>query len=413
MKNSYRKVVFMGFSLPKEEMSDIYKTDINPAVQTNNFGWSLLKSISYSNKNEIILTSTHPVQDYPLNKRIIYRRKEFKEHGIHGVTIFFINILLIKHISRFVSIIKEIISIILVDREKIDIIITHGIHTPFLISAYLIKVMSKNLILVAVLTDPPGVILNSDSKIKKKLKIIDSFFIKKILKKFNGVIALSDNLALESNIDSYIVLPGIVNSDNLHEIECAKKNHYIKDSNKEKFIITYAGNISEAYGAQLLIELAKRLLHTDIHINIYGSGEDIDIIKSASEKYSNITFFGFIEPAELYRNIINSDILLNPRTVSHFISNNSFPSKLIEYVITGIPVVTTPITSIPQNIKSCFFIAKDDSANSIIDAINQVKDLNNQERTIFTNKAIEIVSKYYSESAVSEQIEDFFITING
>lgn len=115
--------------------------------------------------------------------------------------------------------------------------------------------------------------------------------------------------------------------------------------NKEKFIITYCGNLGIPQNVEIMIDAAKKLeRHTDIEFIIFGGGSRESEIKSYIQKKqpSNLKMYP-LEPLENAREVYNvGDIGLV--IAKEGTSNNGFPSK------------TWSILSAGQSIISCFDI---------------------------------------------------------
>lgn len=83
-----------------------------------------------------------------------------------------------------------------------------------------------------------------------------------------------------------------VNVEDIHHIS-REKNCLVDRYNipKEKFIVTYAGNIGESQSIETLIETAKILeLDEDIHFVIIGNGAREEVCRKSAAGLRNITF---------------------------------------------------------------------------------------------------------------------------
>ena len=106
----------------------------------------------------------------------------------------------------------------------------------------------------------------------------------------------------------------------------------------EKKIITYAGNIGEGQGLEILLPKVLSKLPSDFEIHVYGSGSKLLNLKKLSLKYENLLVFapvGRTELLDVYRR--SAILLLHLNALPAF--EKVLPSKVFEYGATGKPVL--------------------------------------------------------------------------
>jgi glycosyltransferase involved in cell wall biosynthesis len=99
----------------------------------------------------------------------------------------------------------------------------------------------------------------------------------------------------------------------------------------------YTGHLYRGKGVETLVEAAKRL-----NINVYcvgGYDKDINRVKQKVGHPDNVTFTGFVDPAEIPVYQTAADILIAPYTEDSrpWVS----PLKLFEYMGAGRPIVAS------------------------------------------------------------------------
>ena len=80
---------------------------------------------------------------------MLFRGGEFEEKNVQGVLLGFINLLVLKHLTRFIACVLALPR--LMRRYQVDWLFVHGTHTPFLLFGLLAKFCGKKLVIV--LTD--------------------------------------------------------------------------------------------------------------------------------------------------------------------------------------------------------------------------------------------------------------------
>jgi len=179
------------------------------------------------------------------------------------------------------------------------------------------------------------------------LYLDNSTFIKKIIKSFLTLIAKSyleryiyiivtnntEKTWLFENIKNKrieIIHNGIIKEkfDNLSNITISRQ--------KEKLTISYIGNVGIAQNLLVLIRTAQDL--NFLTVNIIGDGNDINNLKAFSDanNITNVHFRGKLSFNELKKYYYTSHILYAQLDEKYF---PALPSKLIEYLSTGLPIV--------------------------------------------------------------------------
>lgn len=124
---------------------------------------------------------------------------------------------------------------------------------------------------------------------------------------------------------------------------------------KEKTIAVYTGSLYPGRGIEEIAETAEKL--TDLAFLIVGGPESR--VKYYQQKYTNqnIYFGGYCDHKHIYSILKQSTILLAPfQPHSEDIAGNKIgatacPMKIIEYLASGKPIITTNMGAIPEIIK--------------------------------------------------------------
>jgi len=102
-------------------------------------------------------------------------------------------------------------------------------------------------------------------------------------------------------------------------------------------VVTYTGHLYEGKGVETLVEAAAGL---DATVRVVGGyEEDIERVKRVAGQPENVTFTGFVEPAEIPVYQVAADVLVAPYTDESrpWVS----PLKLFEYMAAGRPIVAS------------------------------------------------------------------------
>lgn len=401
------KIIWLGFAVPDEMAKPLLEMDPSPAIQTHKFGWSFARALQRG-FGEVTLVSSCPVQNFPLVRRISFTGATFNSHGMQGITLGFINLFLLKHLTRLLACLVTALPTI--SRERIDWIFIHGVHTPYLIFGLIARHLGCSM--AVVVTDPPGVILTTDGTAARLMKRVDTWLIRKFLRHADVVFALAPDLVRDlAPGRPRLVFPGVLEST-LADHVCTFERASAKSATRP-FTIMYAGGLSHAYGVDRLIEAVVMLPRSvSVCLKLYGRGDQEVRIRQLADQDSRFIYGGFVDTATLMPELCAADILINPRPTSELFATQSFPSKLIEYLATGRPVLTTRITSIPDELREHFYYIDDESAEGIHLAICAVMAMSASDRAELGFAARQFVRTNYSEAATGRRIAEFIDALN-
>ena len=110
---------------------------------------------------------------------------------------------------------------------------------------------------------------------------------------------------------------------------------------KSVFKVVFHGNLGKFQNPELICEVAERCLRVGkkVQFEIYGWGNNIDTIKN--REIANLRYFGEVKHDQIASYISHVQLGISFQKNGE-ISKNSFPSKVLEFIGAGIPVLITP-----------------------------------------------------------------------
>ncbi len=395
-------VLLLGFTVPDAVARSLFALDSGPAVQTHKFAWSLARSLQ-SGFGKLVLASACPIQNFPLGRKLIFRSGWFEEQGIEGSLLGFINLLVLKHLSRFVVCLWVVPS--LMKRHEVDWLFIHGIHTPFLLFGLLMRLFGKKM--AVMLTDPPGVMLPTDSAPARFLKNLDRRLVNWMLAHADAVFALAPGLVKQIAANKpTLVFPGILDS----AVNAYASKTGAPSARSQPFTIVYAGGLSKAYGIDRLLDAIASFDEDSVRIKFYGRGDQESRICALAAHDHRFQYGGFVGNEILFPEFSNADLLINPRPTHEAFASMSFPSKLIEYLAMGRPVLTTRIASIPESYRDHFFYIEDESPEGIRLAISKLMVMRSTDLDAHGARAQEFIFTEASERAVGQKLAELILS---
>lgn len=390
------RTLLLGFTVPDDVAAELFVIDPTPAVQTHRFAWSLARSLRAA-FGEIRLLSAAPVQSWPLTPRLLFRQHDFVQDGIEGTCVGFINMIGLKHLTRFIAVLFQTGT--LLRSCRVDTVFIHGVHTPWLVYGRFLQCFGVHV--VTVLTDPPGVILPTDSVVSRCLKRLDRRIVRYFVSRTSALVALAPELAAAyPGVPRTLVFPGIPSDAWMAQLAATAA----PTPKSKPLTVLYAGGLSAAYGIDRLLDAA--LLLPKFRFVLLGKGDQVARITPAA--FPNVVYGGFVPPEALAHHVLAADILINPRPSDADFARSSFPSKLLEYAVAGRPVLTTRIRSIPEVIASCFYYIDDESPAGIAAAVERLAALPGSERAASARRSRDLVMSEYSEVAIGRKLAAIF-----
>ena len=103
--------------------------------------------------------------------------------------------------------------------------------------------------------------------------------------------------------------------------------------------VLYTGSLNRAYGFNTLLDAFFQIEDPDAQLWVCGAGDMEGAVKDAARKDPRIQFKGFLPKSEISKLQTQCDVLVNPRTDEGEYTKYSFPSKTMEYLLSGSKVV--------------------------------------------------------------------------
>jgi len=369
--NDYYKdnpILFVGFAVPQYLMNEIIILEKRqPQIAAHKLQWNIINGIEENIGHGIDLLSSVPVSDFPNYPKIMFGLNYWSHRGdVQDFYIPFINLTILKHISRFISAFMMISFWLLRHKRHKNnlLIIIYGMHSPHVVAAILGRWLFGGKIFLIV-PDLPEFMDNGINRnvLRKFIKPLDCAILRKTAKKMNGLITLTKHIAndLAAQTVPYLVVEGAVSIDMLESGSHQVNNLSINATDKGERIIFYAGGLSSEYGVKILLDAFSLLPCHNYRLWLCGSGKMESAVKNAAMRDHRIIYWGVKTNSEVIQLEKHSTILINPRPSNNEFTKYSFPSKLLEFMASGRPVITTPLKGIPDDYESYVNILEDQS----------------------------------------------------
>lgn len=342
-----------------------------PSVSTIVFETSLLDGFK-KNNIDVEVHSFPMIPTFPYIKQLHFGEiKGELSCGYEYTWLNTINIPILKQITRRISGRKTIKNWIKNNKNKDGVIITYSIP-PFLakdIISYGRKYCKKTIAIVPDLLRDMYINENKKSVITK----LKNLYIKPTLKiqnQYDGYIYFTYAMHnVVSPKKPFTVIEGIAETD-----------HVVRKTNKKATpkVIMYAGMLHKKYGVINLIDAFDALADTESQLWLFGDGTAKDEVEERAIKNPRIKYFGVVNHDKVIEYERLATLLVNPRNPEDEFTFYSFPSKTIEYMLSGTPLLTTKLRGIPNDYYNYIFTVDDNSSASLAETLRDILSYSNE-----------------------------------
>ncbi|MBZ6527597.1 glycosyltransferase [Aerococcaceae bacterium DSM 111021] len=373
-----------GIFTEKMEKEILNKSNGPVQYAANNFQKNIVKGLHDNNVQNVKVISAPFIGSYPKTYKDFHFKGEKSETLLNYplAIVDFINLWGFRNISRKKKVYNKL------SNEQSDekkILMIYSLHTPFVSAAYDFKKKYPDTEICCIVPDlPQYMMLNKNrNSFYRFFKSIDIKILERKLSSIDSFVFLTENMneVVNTHNKPYTIVEGIV-SDISDQTQ--KHKEEIKD---RKFQIVYTGTLSEKYGILSLVEAVLQLDLKDVVLKICGRGDAEKEIEKLSRKHSNLEYYGQLSNNEARQMQQEANIVVNPRKNIGEYTKYSFPSKNMEYMLTGNPLIAYKLDGIPEEYEKYIHFVDDNTVKALSNKIEQIYNQTEEERNIFAEKA--------------------------
>lgn len=225
---------------------------------------------------------------------------------------------------------------------------------------------------VGIVTDMPGLMVTSFNKKKLGISEFVRWVNKFYLNSFDYYVFLTEQMNPKINTKGrpYIVMEGLVDVD-MKNLSAKKEVGFLRNLRN----IIYAGGLHEEYGVKMLLEAFLLLDMKDVTLSLYGDGPLVPFIKECENRDRRIHYYGVQPNNKIVEEELKATLLVNPRPTHEEFTQYSFPSKNMEYMVSGTPLLTTRLPGMPQEYDSHVYLFDEESVEGYHRVLKEVLSL--------------------------------------
>ncbi len=393
-------LVFLGGLFPQELKEEISTNSIG-AVQNaaDALQWNYVKGFNQLGINNFKIINSLFIGSYPKRyKKLVINSSFFENnHCKNNLNVGFNNLSGYKIFSRKNSL-KKPLKEWAQNGAQNKAIIAYALTTVMVDSLIYVKKLNPNIKTCLIVPDLPEYMNLSTEKtgLYTRLKSWDMKKLYEKVSEIDSFVLLTKQMNDKLKIQNFVVVEGVA-SDN---ISPQKNSDIIPKS------VLYAGTLNERYGVKSLVEAFAKTTDPEMRLILCGVGDSENFIKEMAQKDKRILFKGALSRDDVLKLIGKSSLIANPRKNDEEFTKYSFPSKNIEALSSGRPLLAYKLDGIPDEYDDYIYYVKDNDVLSLSKKLQEICNKPPQELHEFGENAKKFVLENKSTALQAKKVLD-------
>ena len=348
---------------------------------------------------DLTILTQPPIGSWPKQySEITIAQKPFSHiEGSQDECVGFCNIVGLKMISKARKMYCRVKSRLQADKE-IKTIVVYGLHSPFLLAMKHIKRRFPYVKILQVVPDLPQ-FMGHQGGLHDFMKLFDYKLINSLCAYCDGFVLFSEPMKESLNLhgNPYIVIEGICDDS---------ERVYKTEKSKERSIL-YTGSLDVRYSVDRLVSAFRTTTNPDYRLWVRGNGFHAALVKDAAKEDSRIKYFEPMSRQDLLELQHQATVLVNPMLPTEASAKYFFPSKTMDYMASGTPVLMYKLPCLPSDYYDYLFLLENDSINTLTNKIEELFNMTDETLAEFGDKASKFVLEQKNPQAQASKIREF------
>lgn len=314
------------------------------------------------NGAEVISISSRPI-NRAIDKKVFFKKEKETEGGIKYNYVSFINLPIFRNITVFFNVFGKVLFV----EKKESVVLCDALNIAASFGAWLAAKI-RGLCTVGIVTDVPCHRPNNDKvPVHEKINLW-------LMTKFDGYLLLTEQMndIVNPKKRPCVVLEG--HSDiGMSEVENKL------DGKFDKKVCLYAGTLRRVYGIENLVRGFVKADVPNTELHIYGEGDFRRELEEIAKEHDSVKYMGVAPNSVIIENELKATLLVNPRPTDADYTKYSFPSKNMEYMASGTPILTTRLPGMPKEYYDYIFLIEEENENGICEKLKEIFSISPEE----------------------------------
>ena len=359
------RFVYIGTAASDRDLEQVFSKTARTKIVYVQQKWDYIFYKAMESREEnAFCVSYPPVQTFPAGKTLGTRRMPI--FGLRqGVYIPTVNLPVIKQAGSVLRVFRELNRI---GKGEDLAILTHTLYLQSLLAARWYKRFHPATKIVSLVPDLPD--FSSDEKLASSRldRLLFRWYAKlsmAVKDKADAYVCFSrQQMERLDRTKPFMVMEGF-------SIDSPAPAEAPAEDGAHEKVFFYAGNLKADSGVLAFAKAFAGAALPDAQLWICGEGEQREEIEALG--CPAIRLLGVLPKEEVLRLERQAYVLVNPRPVHEAYAKYSFPSKLLEYMSTGTPVLTTHLLCIPEEYDGYLTYMEDDSPEGMQKALASLR----------------------------------------
>lgn len=373
------KILFVTSAYPRgaEEYLQKLNKNIPMSISSNTFQWAVIEGL-FKNGADFEVLSQPSLCCYPFNfKKLFSPQMDMVFEGRKvGTMLKTLRLKFVTGIAGRIQLQKYIHDWVVRNKKEDDnlCILVYDTQASTFRVIKTVKNLFPQIKVCSIVTDLVDDILDSVYnrsrwfKLKSRLQIRS---VKRLYPVIDRFVLLTRSMEekIPEAVGKSIVVEGIAHNPN---------TEFSPKEEKEERSLLYTGSLDAHTSVCDLVDAFQLTKNNNFRLIICGSGSAGNYIERASKQDTRIVFKGFVLREEAIQLQKEATAVINPRKPTISLTKYSFPSKTMEYMASGTPMIGYRLEGIPEEYYQYMYtidgLGNEDLAKSITEVLEKPQE---------------------------------------
>ncbi len=399
-------ILFLGMLFPRDIEQNI-KSKMRSGMQdaANALQWNLIDGLDENHCGTIKIVTYLPVDSYPrgyaearIKPYVFQHSQSYRSDDIIvGCT----NLTIVKQFANERPFRRVLRAWARDGGGRKKVLLLYSAEPLFLAMAQYMKTVAPEVRTCCVVADLPE--FSCARSLHGLHKIYNDYQARRAEKMYRFIdrfVLLTGQMAKKLHISvPYMVMEGIAPETD------AMQERPIPPELEHRAYVLYTGTLNYEFGIGTLLEAFSQMTDPELRLVICGFGEaEKTILKSADRR---ILYLGRVDRSQALALQRRAAVLVNPRQNNEEFTQYSFPSKTMEYLASGVPVVAYKLDGIPDEYDDYIHYVPDNAPRAMAEVLTGLLALPLVKRKEMGEEARRFVLKEKNAKSQTKRILDF------